>query len=121
MIWNNKFLFTSGPITDKYIIPSKGTELAGDVIIESKTKGVWIYDSTTKRFLNYVNSVKECEIKYNISRTHFKRIRKYNQPYKGKIFSNIKLHTKNVDTGRYIQNLLYFCILYFPSPLKIIF
>lgn len=38
-----------------------------------------VYDANTKEFLSYESSVKDCEMKYNISRTHLKRVRKYNQ------------------------------------------
>lgn len=50
-----------------------------------------VYDANTKKFLSYEKNVKECELKYNISRTHLKRVRKYNQVYQGKLFSNNKL------------------------------
>ena len=52
---------------------------------------VRVYDANTKEFLSYESSVKDCEMKYNISRTHLKRVRKYNQAYQGKLFSNHKL------------------------------
>ena len=91
MIWTtseHKFYFTDEPLTDGFILNSVtgNTELP-----DNRSHGIWVYDANTKELLSYEKNVKECELKYNISRTHLKRVRKYNQIYQGKLFSNNKL------------------------------
>ena len=92
LIWKDKFVFSPEPISDESIISTTlntPTHKRGGA---DKTKGIWVYDAITKELISFEPSVKECEIKYNISRTHLKRVRKYNQPYQGKLFSNQKIH-----------------------------
>lgn len=93
MIWvtsQHKFYFSAEPLTNYLILSSVNVNT--DVELSDKrSRGIWVYDANTKEFISYESSVKDCEMKYNISRTHLKRVRKYNQPYQGKLFSNHKL------------------------------
>lgn len=57
----------------------------------SKSKGVWVYDQKTMKLITYEVNVKLCLAKYNISSTHFKRIRKFSMPFNGMLFSNTKI------------------------------
>src|ERR1700712_210239 len=86
IMWKDKFLFLPEPINDQNVI---SISLNNNNI--DQTKGIWVYDAMTNKFISYEKSVKECEKKYNISKTHLKRVRKYNQPYQGKLFSNKKV------------------------------
>lgn len=91
MIWvpsEHKFYFSDEPLTNNFILTSLNINAE---LSDKRSQGIWVYDANTKELLSYESSVKECEMKYNISRTHLKRVRKYNQIYQGKLFSNYKL------------------------------
>lgn len=85
LLWKNKFLFTAIRLTE-------GTIVKKDKFSEVRATGVWIYDYRTREFINYEASVKSCLSKYDVSPTHFKRIRKFGLEFKGYLFSNEKLH-----------------------------
>lgn len=88
IIWvtsEHKFYFTNEPIIDNFIVNNINNNIQ---LSDKISRGIWVYNSNTKELLSYEKSVKECELKYNISRTHLKRVRKYSQIYKGKLFSN---------------------------------
>lgn len=92
MIWvtpEHKFYFTDEPLTDSFILISVSINTEPS---DNRSQGIWVYDANTKELISCEKSVKECEMKYNISRTHLKRVRKYNQAYQGKLFSNYKLY-----------------------------
>lgn len=48
-----------------------------------------MYDAISKKFLSFEKTVNDCTVKYNISKTHLKRVPKYNLTYQNKLFSNI--------------------------------
>ena len=81
-VWNNKFLFLNEPYID-------GTPLK---YLSNLADGVWIYDARSLEFIEHMTSITACREKYNISRTHFKRVRKFGLPFNGFLFSNTKLH-----------------------------
>lgn len=90
IIWvtsQHKFYFSPEPLQKETILNFVDKKQVSN----KRSRGIWIYDANTKEFLSYEPSVKQCEIKYNISRTHLKRVRKFNLVYQGKLFSNIKL------------------------------
>ena len=114
--FKNKFVLTKNPFTFeeqlnwKYL--NKSTSLhpspkgegppfgEGDKNEENlKLKGVWVYDYNSLNFIEYFNSVKSCQDKYQIPSTTFKRIRKHKLNFKGYLFSNCDLNiTKTPDT-----------------------
>lgn len=61
-------------------------------ITHSRSTGVWVYESKSRKFLAYEPDVKSCLSKYEISSTHFKSVRKFGLEFKNKKFSNKKLH-----------------------------
>ena len=86
----HKFYFSAEPLTNNLILNSVNVNT--DVgLSDKRSRGIWVYDANTKEFISYESSVKDCEMKYNLSRTHLKRVRKYNQAYQGKLFCNHKL------------------------------
>lgn len=78
------FLFTKTKIVESKIINNKNLN-------KNKSSGVWIYNYKTREFISFEKNVKSCLSKYEISSTHFKRIRKFGLEFKGKLFSNNKL------------------------------
>ena len=70
MIWvtpEHKFYFTDEPLTDSFILTSVSINTEPS---DNRSQGIWVYDANTKELISYEKSVKECEMKYNISRTH---------------------------------------------------
>ena len=84
--WKNKFLLSFNKVQEGYKITD--TKIKN---CKSRPLGVWVYDYKTHNFISYEPSVKSCIVKYNVSPTHFKRIRKFGLEFKGKLFSNHKL------------------------------
>jgi hypothetical protein len=86
LIWKNRFLFSFTKLQEGYKITNNNNNNC-----KSRSLGVWVYDYKTHKFITYESSVQSCIAKYNISTTHFKRIRKFGLEFKGKLFSNHKL------------------------------
>jgi hypothetical protein len=84
LLWKDRFLFSS-------VLLNSDIWKQKEFIKNNKKKGVWIYDYTTRNFITFEKNIKICLTKYNISSTHFYRIRKFGYEYKGKLFSNKKL------------------------------
>lgn len=85
----NKIIFEAGK--DRFVFsPSVLTENCTFKSLDkrNKFKGIWVYDAKSKELVSYENRVTSCIIKYNISKTHLRRVRKYNITFQGKIFSN---------------------------------
>lgn len=85
-LWKDQFLFSTvslpiDRVASKFI----------SITTELKSDGVWVYDFNTKEFISHEATVRGCQAKYNISRTHFKRVRKFRLSYNGYLFSNKKL------------------------------
>jgi len=85
LLWKDIFLFSH------YRLP-EGSVINITNLNNSSSTGVWIYEYQSREFLSYESSVKSCLSKYGVSSTHFKRIRKFGLEFKGKLFSNKKLH-----------------------------
>lgn len=92
MLWNKKYMFSPKELTSQelntLLLLSQDKQIES---VSSKTKGVWVYDSKTMKLITYEPTVKSCLTKYNISSTHFKRIRKFGTSYNGMIFSTVAL------------------------------
>lgn len=64
-----------------------------------RTYGVYVYKYlahndkySIEDFIEFIPSVSLCSDKYKISKSHFLRLRRYNAPHNGYLFSNYKLH-----------------------------
>lgn len=88
LFWRDRFLFSYNQLQEGQQITIKNKAS----ISKTKSAGVWVYDYKTKKFLAFEPSVKNCLTKYNISSTHFKRVRKFGLEFEGKLFSNQKLN-----------------------------
>jgi len=84
--WKNKFLLSFKKLQEGYKLTDNKINNC-----KSRSSGVWVYDYKTHKFISYEPSVKSCIVKYNVSLTHFRRIRKFGLEFKGKLFSNHKL------------------------------
>jgi hypothetical protein len=87
--WKNKFLLSFNKLQEGYKITD--TKINNCNALATRSLGVWVYDYKTQKFISYEPSVKSCIVKYNVSPTHFLRIRNFGLEFKGKLFSNHKL------------------------------
>ena len=87
LAWKNKFLLSFNKLQEGYKLTD--TKINN---CKSRSLGVGVYDYKTHNFISYEPSVKSCIVKYNVSPTHFNRIRKFGLEFKGKLFSNHKLN-----------------------------
>lgn len=67
---------------------------------DQRSNGIFVYKYlapdakyTIADFVEFIPSVKACLDKYQISKSHFQRLRRYNAPHIGYLFSNYKLHS----------------------------
>jgi len=105
-LYKDRFLFTSERLVGEKLINwktsasvevSKQNELTkGD---DQRSNGIYVYKYlgpnakyTIADFVEFIPSVKACRDKYLISKSHFQRLRRFNAPHKGYLFSNYKLH-----------------------------
>ena len=86
LLWKNKFLLSFNKLQEGYKITD--TKINN---CKSRSLGVWVYDYKSHKFISYEPNVKSCIVKYSVSPTHFRRIRKFGLEFKGKLFSNHKL------------------------------
>lgn len=95
-VWKDTFVFSLKELTLEELVTlaDSHASMQSQPVVppKSKTKGVWVYDASTKAFLSYENMVTSCMAKYGISKTHLQHVRKSQLPFEGKFFSNIKLH-----------------------------
>nr|AYE93230.1 GIY-YIG homing endonuclease [Termitomyces sp.]AYE93262.1 GIY-YIG homing endonuclease [Termitomyces sp.] len=104
-LYKDRFLFASERLVGEKLINwktpvavSKQNELTKGN--DQRSNGIYVYKYlgpnakyTIADFVEFIPSVKACQDKYQISKTHFQRLRRYNAPNKGYLFSNYKLHS----------------------------
>lgn len=103
-LYKGKFIFSKIQLEEEtqYIWVTPVSHLSSTERLAKKggkVVGIWVYiyhdpiiRYTKNDFVEFVPSVKECEKKYNISKTNFQKVRKLFLNHKGYLFSNIKLH-----------------------------
>lgn len=84
----NYFIFTWNNMPDNFKVLDNCKINVNNNNKTGKIQKVAVYDYNTKQLISIEPNVKACLTKYNISQTHFKRIRKYGYEYNGKLFKN---------------------------------
>lgn len=101
-LFKGRYLFTKDRLVGKTLTDWTAPAIvSGDLTKGADTRsfGIYVYKTansagpfTSANFVEFVPSVSECRNKYDISKTHFQRVRRYNLPVNGFVFSNHILH-----------------------------
>ena len=103
ILYKNRFLFTTTRLEENDIVNWKrpfSTVITNSTQNDDgRTSGVWVYKAfesnhlyTKRDLIKYYPTVTECREAYDISKTHFQRLRRYRSVHHGVLFSNTKLH-----------------------------
>lgn len=101
-LFQGRFLFTKDRLVGASLTDwTAPVVVSGDLTkgADKRSFGIFVYKTvdsagpfTSANFVEFISSVSDCRDKYNISKTHFQRVRRYNSPVNGFVFSNHKLH-----------------------------
>lgn len=89
-LYKGEFLFRYSPLTEEEQLNLRLNPI-GSPRGGPKFKKVWVYNASTMEFIEEHDTVRDARHKYNVAKTSMNRSLNHGVPFKGLIFSRVKL------------------------------